>query len=112
MFNTKLPQGFTFILKLFLSITEMIRHLLTFENLCFKLTLEILDLSEKLSILSSEGFDLLALLIILLLIGKQHLQNSEFDICQVLQFLFKLLLVLSSHSLVVLFDLGDSSMLL
>jgi hypothetical protein len=56
--------------KFLLSITEKIIQLLAFEDLCFKLTLEILHLRLKLSILSSEDFDLLALLIKLLLEEK------------------------------------------
>jgi hypothetical protein len=85
---------------------------LTFENLNFKFTLEILDLRVKLNILSSEGFDLLALLIKLLLVGKHHLLDSEYLICLLLQSLFKLLLDLSSQSYLVIFDFFDSLMLL
>ena len=44
MINLKNPIGITFLLKLLLSITEKILQLLTFEILCFKLTLEKLDL--------------------------------------------------------------------
>ena len=64
------------------------------------------------SILSSEAFDILALLIKLLLVGKHHLLDFEYHICLLLMLLFKLLLVLSSHSLVVFFELFDSLMLL
>jgi hypothetical protein len=75
MFNTKQPQGFSFPLKFLLSITEKIIHLLTFENLCIKLTLEILHLRVKFSILSSEGFYHIALLIKLLLDSNRLLQE-------------------------------------
>jgi hypothetical protein len=112
MFNTKQPQGLAFILKFLLSITKKIIQLLRFENLCFKLALEILDLREKLSILSSEAFDLLALLIKLLLVGNHNLLDSEHHICLLLILLFKPLLDLSSQSKLVLFGLFDSPMLL
>ena len=105
MLNLKHSQGFGFAIKLLLGIFEMIIQLLTIENLCLKLTLQILHLRMKSNILTSEDNIFLTLLIKLLLNDRYLLQEYHLILCLVLQFLVTLLLELSAHRLVVFIDL-------